>query len=168
MMMAGEYMVVHPFEPIYHTHSKILILGTIPSVKSREENFYYGHPQNRFWKVISCLTGHPVPETIEAKKELLAFEGIALWDVLKSCDIDQSKDSSIMNPVANDLSAILSKCRIDAIFTNGKKADELYRKLCYPKTQKKSHVLPSTSPANGHYNIEKLMWEWSVILKHLK
>lgn len=161
-------MVVHPFEPVYHSHSRILILGTFPSVKSREENFYYGHPQNRFWKVISCLTGHKLPESIEEKKELLAFEGIALWDVLKSCDIDLSKDSSIMNPVANDLSVILSKCRIEAIFTNGKKAGELYRKLCYPETQIKNHGLPSTSPANGHYSLERLMWEWSVILKYLK
>ncbi|HHW21924.1 MAG TPA: DNA-deoxyinosine glycosylase [Clostridiaceae bacterium] len=161
-------MIDHPFEPIYHSHSRILILGSFPSVRSREENFYYGHPQNRFWKVISCLTGHKLPETIEEKKELLACEGIALWDVVKSCDIDQSKDSSIMNPVANDLSVILSSCHIEAIFTNGKKADELYRKLCYPQTRIKSQYLPSTSPANGHYSLERLMWEWSVILKYLK
>lgn len=161
-------MVVHPFEPVYHSHSRILILGTFPSVKSREENFYYGNPQNRFWKVISCLTGHAIPESIEGKKELLALEGIALWDVLKSCDIDFSKDSSITNPIANDLSIILSNCRIEAVFTNGKKAGELYRKLCYPKTQIKNHSLPSTSPANGNYSLERLMWEWSEILKYLK
>lgn len=161
-------MVTHPFKPVYHSHSRILILGTFPSVKSREENFYYGHPQNRFWKVISCLTGHPLPESIEEKIEILAFEGIALWDVIKSCDIDASKDSSIKNPVANDLSIIFENSHIEAVFTNGKKAGELYRKLCYPFTNKKSHILPSTSPANGHYTFEKLMWEWSIILKHLK
>ena len=108
-------MVVHPFEPVYHNHSRILILGTFPSVKSREENFYYGHPKNRFWEVLSCLTGHPLPETIEEKKELLACEGIALWDVLKSCDIEKSKDSTIMNPVANDLSIIFDNCHIEAV-----------------------------------------------------
>lgn len=161
-------MVVHPFEPIYHSHSRILILGTFPSVKSREENFYYGHPQNRFWRVLSCLTGHTLPETIEEKKEFLACEGIALWDVLKSCEIENSKDSTIMNPVANDLSIIFDNCHIEAVFTNGKKAGELYRKYCYPFTHIKSHTLPSTSPANGRYSIERLMWEWSVILKYLR
>jgi len=163
-----SWLVVHPFEPVYHNHSRILILGTFPSVKSREENFYYGHPKNRFWEVLSCLTGHPLPETIEEKKELLACEGIALWDVLKSCDIEKSKDSTIMNPVANDLSIIFDNCHIEAVFTNGKKAGELYRKYCYPNTNMKCHTLPSTSPANGRYNLEKLMWEWSAILKYLR
>ncbi len=161
-------MVVHPFDPIYHSHSRILILGTFPSVKSREENFYYGHPQNRFWRVLSCLTGHPLPESIEEKKEFLALEGIAIWDVLKSCEIENSKDSTITNPVANDLSVILNNCHIEAIFTNGKKAGELYRKYCHTPTHIKSHSLPSTSPANGHYSLEKLMWEWSEILKYLR
>lgn len=159
--------VVHPFEPIYNEYSQVLILGTIPSVTSREENFYYGHPQNRFWKVISCLTGHPLPLTIEEKKSILLMEGIALWDVLHSCDIEQSKDSSISNPEANDLEIIFQKASIKAVFTNGKKAQELYKKLCYPKTKIKSHCLPSTSPANGSYNLEKLLWEWSAILKYL-
>ncbi len=160
-------MVIHPFDPIYNEHSKVLILGTFPSVKSREENFYYGHPQNRFWKVIACLTGHNPLQSIEAKKELLLQEGIALWDVLKSCDIDQSKDSSIQNPVPNDFEKIFRKASINAVFTNGKKAQELYKKLCYPITKMKSHCLPSTSPANGSYNLERLLWEWSVILKYI-
>ena len=160
-------MVIHPFEPVYNGYSKILILGTFPSVASREENFYYGHPQNRFWKVISCLTGQSLPQTIGDKKELLLREGIALWDVLKSCDIEQSKDSSIQNPVPNDFDKIIHETAIRAVFTNGKKAQELYRKLCYPKTEIKSHCLPSTSPANGSYNLERLLWEWSVILKYI-
>lgn len=159
--------VVHPFEPIYNEQSQILILGTIPSVVSREENFYYGHPQNRFWKVLSCLTGHPLPQTIQEKKELLLKERIALWDVLKSCDIDQSKDSSITEPMANDFDELFKRASLKAIFTNGKKAQELYKKLCYPKTRFKSQCLPSTSPANGSYNLERLLWEWSVVLKYI-
>jgi len=165
--VVGDVTVVHPFEPVYNEYSQVLILGTIPSVTSREENFYYGHPQNRFWKVISCLTGHPLPITIVEKKNLLLMEGIALWDVLQSCDIEQSRDSSITNPVANDLDMIFKKASIKAVFTNGKKAQELYKKLCYPKTNIKSQCLPSTSPANGSYNLEKLLWEWSVILKYI-
>lgn len=109
--------VVHPFEPVYDEYSKIIVLGTIPSVKSREENFYYGHPRNRFWHVISRLTGRPLPLTVRDKKELLLDEGIALWDVLKSCDIDQSKDSSIINPVPNDFSGIMGRSDIKAVFT---------------------------------------------------
>lgn len=160
-------MIVHPFELIYNEHSKIMILGTIPSVTSREMNFYYGHPQNRFWRVISSLTGQPLPQTIEAKKELLLQEGVALWDVLKSCDIDQSKDSSISNPIPNDFEVIFNKISIKAVFTNGKKAQELYNKLCYPKTNFISHCLPSTSPANGSYNLERLMQEWSILLQYI-
>ncbi len=159
--------VVHPFEPIYNEYSQILILGTIPSVVSREENFYYGHPQNRFWKVISCLTGHPLPVTVQEKTSLLLGEGIALWDVLKSCDIDQSKDSSITNPVANDMEAVFKRASLKAVFTNGRKAQDLYKKLCYPKTGVKSQCLPSTSPANGSYSLERLLWEWSVVIKYI-
>lgn len=160
-------MVVHPFEPVYNSYSKILILGTFPSVKSREENFYYGHPQNRFWKVLSGLVGHCLPQGIKEKKAFLVLEKIALWDVLESCEIDASKDSSIRNPVANDLSIVLTNSNIEAIFTNGKKAEELYRRLCYPRTLIESYVLPSTSSANGHYTLERLIKEWSIILKHL-
>ncbi|MCX7772010.1 MAG: DNA-deoxyinosine glycosylase [Clostridia bacterium] len=160
--------VIHPFEPVYDRNSKILVLGTIPSVKSREENFFYGHPQNRFWKMISCLTGRTLPTTIEQKKTLLLEERIGLWDVLHSCDIELSKDSSILHPVANDFTEILEITGITHIFTNGNKAQELYMRLCYPKTRIKSHALPSTSPANGRFTLEKLMWEWSVILKYLK
>ena len=159
--------VVHPFKPVYNENSKIIVLGTIPSVKSREENFYYGNPRNRFWKVLSCLTGHPLPLTVRDKKELLLDGGIALWDVLKSCDIDQSKDSSIINPVPNDFSGIINRTGIKAVFTNGKKAQELYRKLCYPRTNLKSRCLPSTSPANGGYSLERLLSEWSVLLKYI-
>lgn len=158
-------MLVHPFEPVYDSCSKILILGTFPSVKSREENFYYGHPHNHFWKVLSALTGCPLPRDIKEKKDLLLKEKIALWDVLKSCEIDASRDSSIRDPVANDLRPILANSSIEAIFTNGRKAGELYKRLCYPDTFIESHVLPSTSPANAQYTLERLIREWSIILK---
>lgn len=113
------------------------------------------------------MTGHAFPESIDAKKELLSCEGIALWDVLRSCDIDQSKDDSIKNPIPNDMSVILSRTKIKAVFTNGKKADELYKKLCSENTGIISHCLPSTSPANSRCTFDKLLWEWSAILKCL-
>lgn len=161
-------MIIHPFEPVYNKHSRILILGTFPSVISREENFYYGYTRNRFWSVISILTGNPLPLNIDEKKNLLHNEKIAVWDVLKSCDIDQSKDSSIINPIPNDLNGIFDKSNIKAVFTNGRKAEELYERLCYPITGFKGMFLPSTSPANAGYSLEKLLAEWSVILKFLK
>lgn len=161
-------MVIHPFEPVYNSHSQILILGTFPSVKSRAMDFYYAHPQNRFWKVLSSITGCDQPDTIREKIEFLHLKNIALWDVVKSCYIEASKDSTIKNSVANDLSVIFKNSCIKAVFTNGKKAGELYQKLCYPSTLIKSHILPSTSSANGHYSLESLIRKWSVILEYIK
>lgn len=161
-------IVNHPFDPIYNEHSKIIILGTIPSVVSREENFYYGHPQNRFWKLISSLTENPIPQTIEEKKKLLLNEDIAIWDVLKSCNIDQSKDSSILNPIPNDFKDLFHKTSLHAVFTNGKKAEDLYKRLCYKKINLTSTCLPSTSPANASYSFERLLQSWSVILKFIR
>lgn len=161
-------MLIHPFEPVYNSNSKILILGTFPSVKSREESFYYAHPQNRFWKVLSSLTKHSLPKTVEEKMTLLLSKGIALWDILQSCEIDASKDSSIKNPVVNDLSIILSSSNIKAIFTNGKKAEQIYRTLSYPNALIESHVLPSTSSANAYYTFEKLIKAWDKILDFLE
>ncbi len=160
-------ILIHPFEPVYNEHSRILILGTFPSVASREENFFYGHPRNRFWHLISTLTNNDLPRSIEDKKALLLKEGIALWDVLKSCDIEKSSDSSITNPVPNDLNEIFNKARIKAVFTNGNKAQELYKKFIYPKTGFQSICLPSTSPANAGYNMDRLKKEWSRILEYL-
>ncbi|HBR04061.1 MAG TPA: DNA-deoxyinosine glycosylase [Ruminiclostridium sp.] len=161
-------MLIHPFNPVYNTESRILILGTFPSVASRAEQFYYGHPKNRFWKVLSELTGNSLPETVEEKKALLFKKRIALWDVLKSCDIELSKDSSIMNPVVNDFDDILKETSVQAIFTNGKKAEELYKRLCFPKTHVKSRCLPSTSPANASWSYERLLQAWSTILHYIK
>ena len=157
----------HIFDPIYNNKSKILILGTFPSVKSRENDFYYGHPRNRFWKLISLITDEATPDTIGEKKELLLRNNIAIWDVIKSCDIVGSSDSSIKNVMPADLTPILQTADIQQIYGNGGKAYQLYYKYTYPSTGKEMIVLPSTSPANAAYSIEKLETEWSQIKKFI-
>nr|WP_320027312.1 DNA-deoxyinosine glycosylase [uncultured Acetobacterium sp.] len=152
--------MIHTFEPVYDQKSKILILGTFPSVKSRESCFYYQHPQNRFWKVISALVGWPTPDTIEAEKTLLLENHIAVWDVIYSCDINGSSDSSIKNVVPNDLRALLNTSAIETIYANGGKAFELYNRYCFETTDKAIIKLPSTSPANANYSLEKLAACW--------
>ncbi len=156
-------MIHHPIEPIYDEKSKILILGSFPSVKSREEGFFYGHPQNRFWKVIARVFETDIPETIEQKKEFLHNNHIAIWDVIKSCDIEGSSDNSIKNVVPNDLSLILRQAKIEQIYVNGKKAQQLYNKYILPKSKRMAICLPSTSPANAAWNLEKLIQEWKKI-----
>ena len=156
-------MIVHPIPPVWNESSKILILGSFPSVKSREQAFFYGHPQNRFWRVLSAVTNSPLPVTIEEKKSYLLTNGIALWDVVASCDIVGSSDSSIRNVTPNDLSAILEGADIRAIFTNGKTAHSLYQKYTKPITAREDICLPSTSPANAAWSLEKLVAAWGVI-----
>lgn len=159
-----EYrFITHPFAPVYDTDSQILILGTLPSVKSRENDFFYGHPQNRFWKVIAGLCGAPVPRTVEQKRELLLANRIALWDVIGSCEIRGSSDSSIRNVVPADLSRILDAAPIRKIFTNGSKASQLYRRYQLPLTQIPDIPLPSTSPANAAWSLDALCSAWRVI-----
>lgn len=148
---------VHEFEPVYNKESEILILGTFPSVKSREEGFYYGHKQNRFWKVIAGVYGCELPLTIPDKKKMLLKHNIAIWDVIKSCDITGSSDSSIKNVVINDLSEVLDKCSIRAIYANGAKAKSLYDKYAKETYQREIIGLPSTSPANAAFSLEKLI-----------
>lgn len=157
----------HPFEAEYFQESKVLILGSFPSVKSRQLGFYYGHPKNRFWKVLAAITNEAEPITIEDKKALLKKHKIALWDVLKTCTIKGSSDQSIKNAVANDIQGLLKKTNIQAIFTTGKKAHSLYEKYCYPITGRKDFVLPSTSPANCAYKEEDLIKEYEIIKKFL-
>ena len=157
--------VEHTFEPIFDKHSQILILGTFPSVKSRENQFYYGHPQNRFWKVIAQVTGEAVPGSVEEKKALLLRNRIAIWDVIHSCKIIGSSDSSIQDVVVNDFSKILETAEIDRIYANGTKAYELYRKYAMEKTGREIIKLPSTSPANAASNLEKLCEVWKQILE---
>ena len=153
--------IVHPFPPFYDKSSNILILGSFPSVKSREQMFFYGHPQNRFWKVLASVFDSDVPQTIPEKKAFLKNNHIALWDVIGSCDIAGSSDSSIENVVANDISNILKHAGIRGVFVNGKTAEKYYRKYIEPETGVKAICLPSTSPANAAWSVEKLVNSWS-------
>lgn len=157
-------VVQHQFDPIYDSDSEILILGTIPSPKSREQGFYYGHPRNRFWIVLSDVLNEPMPISIEEKIIMVKKHHIALWDVLASCEIQGADDASIKNPVANDMDIILKQASIRKIFTTGSKATALYKKYCYPKTGIPSVMLPSTSPANCRIQYEQLKQEYSIIL----
>ncbi|BCN32038.1 DNA-deoxyinosine glycosylase [Anaeromicropila herbilytica] len=160
--------VTHTFLPIYSENSKILILGTFPSVKSREGNFYYNHPQNRFWKVLASITNEAIPTTIDEKKDMLLRNNIAIWDVIKSCEIEGSSDSSIKNVIPNDLSIILEHNNIKNVYGNGDKAYQLYMKYCYKNIERDMIKLPSTSPANASYTLERLIDKWEVIKKDLK
>lgn len=156
-------MIKHPFPPLYNKESKILILGSFPSVKSREQMFFYGHPQNRFWRVISAVFECEVPETIEEKCRLLTENKIALWDVIASCEISGSSDSSIRNVVVNDISQILKEANIRQIYVNGKTAEKYFRKYTKPKINVDAVCLPSTSPANAAWSFEQLVEKWNVI-----
>ncbi len=160
-------MLNHPFPPLYDENSKVLILGSFPSVKSREQNFFYGHPQNRFWKVVSAVMDTNTPITIEEKSNFLHNNHIALWDVIASCDITGSSDSSIKNVVANDLTEILEKADIRQIFVNGKTAEKYYNKYICNTIGREAVCLPSTSPANAGWSLEKLVEAWAVIKEYL-
>ncbi|MCI6203282.1 MAG: DNA-deoxyinosine glycosylase [Lachnospiraceae bacterium] len=159
--------IVHSFEPVYDKDSEILILGTLPSVKSRENNFYYGHKQNRFWKVLATLLKEPVPETIEEKKAMLLAHRVALWDVIQSCDIKGSSDSSIKNVQPTDIGMILEKTNMTQIYANGNKAGQLYKRYQFPVTGIEATVLPSTSPANAAWSLARLCEAWKTILHDL-
>lgn len=153
----------HTIDPVFDGNSRILILGSFPSVKSRQTGFYYGHPQNRFWRLISFICGCKAPDTIEEKKSLLIAHGIALWDVIASCDVTGSADTSIKNAVPNDISGvILEKCDIRYIFINGGTAGRLFERH-FPDMPVPHTVLPSTSPANASFSFERLTKAWSVI-----
>lgn len=161
--------VEHPLAPVYDSNSKILILGTMPSPKSREYGFYYSHPQNRFWRIVSELYGQSLPVTNEEKTSFLLQNRIALWDVLKSCVIRGADDGSIRDPVPNDIAGLLAKTQIQTVFTTGTKAFSLYRKLCLPRTGVPAAALPSTSPANcRHYNYERLLEAYRVLLRYTR
>ena len=157
----------HTIDPVYDSNSKILILGSFPSAKSREQQFFYGHKQNRFWRVMAQFLGCEVPDGIEQKREMLLAHHVALWDVIESCEITGSSDASIRNVRPNDLSRILSYADIQAIYTNGSKAYELYQKHIFQVNGRKAYPLPSTSPANAGYSLEKLVEAWSVIRESL-
>jgi len=156
--------ITHPFAPIYNAQSKILILGTMASPKSREYGFFYGHPQNSFWRVLAHIFKSETLVGIEDKKKFLLENKIALWDVLHSCEIIGADDNSIRNPVVNNFSEILRKSKIKNIFTTGKIATKLYEKYCFKDTSIPAVYLPSTSPANRkYYNFDKLCEEYKII-----
>ena len=154
----------HPFEPLYDSRSTILILGSFPSVKSREQQFYYGHPQNRFWKVISAIFGEKLPVSVAEKKKLLLNHGIALWDSIGSCVVEGSSDASIRDVQANDPGMILDSCPIEKICCNGHKSYEAYQRFILPKTGRNAICLPSTSPANARWSLEKLTEAWAAAI----
>lgn len=156
-------MTVHPIPPLFGKNSHTLILGSFPSVKSREAMFFYGHPQNRFWSVLAMIYGVDKPETIEEKKKLILENNLALWDVIASCEITGSSDSSISDVTANDLDIIIKNSKIERIFVNGKTAEKYYNKYTYPKTGIKAICLPSTSPANAAWKVERLVESWKII-----
>lgn len=160
--------VNHEFEPFYDENAKVLILGSIPSPKSREMGFYYGHPRNRFWRVLADVLGEPMPETVEERKAFLTRNRIALWDVLDSCEINGADDASIRDPRPNDMNVILKAADIRAVFTTGGKATKLYDKLCFPACGMAAMGLPSTSPANCRCSYETLKDAYGIIGEYLK
>lgn len=158
-----KQIVNHSFDAYFESDSKILILGSIPSVKSRELGFYYMHPKNRFWKVISKVFEEEYPETLEEKKDFLKRNKIALWDVIKQCEIEASSDSSISNVIPNNIISLLQHTKIKTIYTTGKKAFDLYQKYIYPSTKIEAIYLPSTSPANAIFKEENLVRKYQII-----
>ena len=155
--------IKHTFAPVLDEHSRVLILGTMPSPKSREHGFYYSHPQNRFWKVLAALFDEHAPESAEEKRAFALRHKIALWDVLSECDISGAADSSIKAPIPNDIPALLSKTNITAVFTTGTAAAKLLNRF-YPEISKKSCPLPSTSPANAKMRLAELTEKYRAIL----
>lgn len=156
-------MITHPINPVYDKSSRILILGSFPSLKSREQMFFYAHPQNRFWRVLAMVLNKPVPETTEEKQSFLLSSGIAVWDVLAQCEITGSSDSSIKNAVPNNLDIILKTADIEKIFVNGKTAEKYFNKYIKDTIKREAICLPSTSPANAAYSLEKLADKWKII-----
>ena len=160
--------IIHSIEPVFDAESRVLILGTMPSPKSREVQFYYGHPQNRFWRVLAAVLGEEVPQSVPEKKAMLLRHRIALWDVLAECEITGASDSGIRNPVANDLSVILDHAPVQAVFTTGATAWKLYTRLQKPHTGIEAVRLPSTSPANCAVKMEALTEAYKAILPWLE
>lgn len=156
--------VVHTIPPLYDSHSRVLLLGSIPSPKSREIGFFYGHPQNRFWRVLAAVLGEDVPQTIEDKRTMCLKHHVALWDTIARCDIAGASDTSIRNAVPNDIGKLVRESEITRIFATGGKSAELYRKLIEPTLHIPITQLPSTSPANAAWSLERLIEAYRVIL----
>ena len=164
----AEYShVMHEFPPLFDPECEILILGSVPSPKSREQAFYYGHPQNRFWKVLAAVFHAPIPQNTEEKRELALSHHIALWDSIEECDIRGASDSSIRNPVPTDIPSLLAKTKVTRIYATGATAYKYYQLLNYPRTGIEAVRLPSTSPANCAVSFDELVTAYSVITEHL-
>lgn len=161
--MSTPQSIVHPIPPLFDENSRTLILGSFPSVKSREQSFFYGHPQNRFWRLIATLFDEEIPQSIDEKKQLILKHNLALWDVIHSCTITGSSDSSIKDVVPNNLSIILQKSSVDRIFANGALSHKMYMKYIFPQTGIEAVKLPSTSPANAAFSLERLAESWKII-----
>ncbi|MCM1046828.1 MAG: DNA-deoxyinosine glycosylase [Clostridiales bacterium] len=160
-------MEYHNIPPLYDENSEILILGSFPSVKSREAQFFYNHPQNRYWKVMAAIYGSSVPKTIEEKKRLMLSNHAAMWDVIASCDISGSSDSSIRNVIPNDIGRLLNETKITRIYTNGGTAHKYYQKYIKEQTEMDDIILPSTSPANAQWSLDRLIETWRVKLEDM-
>ncbi len=158
-------LLLHPFPPLFDRNSRVLILGSFPSVKSREAQFFYGHPQNRFWRVTAAVFGEDAPSSTEEKRAFLLRNRLALWDVIGSCEITGSSDASIRNVTVNDLSPLLREADISTIYVNGKTACRYYCRYTEPMTGRSAVCLPSTSPANAAWSLEKLVAAWTCIRK---
>ena len=158
--MTQPQNIIHPIPPLYDENSRILILGSFPSVKSREAMFFYGHPQNRFWRLLALLFDEDIPSTVDEKRTLVLRHNIAMWDVIHSCTVTGSSDSSIRDVVPNDLSMILDNSSVERIYCNGALSYKMYMKYIYPSTGIKAYKLPSTSPANAAYSMDRLAKEW--------
>ena len=158
-------MIIHPIPPVFDVASRVLVLGSFPSVNSREEQFFYGHPQNRFWKVLAGVFGEEVPKTVQEKRSFLLRNHVAVWDVIHSCDIVGSSDSSIRNVTPNDIGKILSQAPIEAIYVNGKTAANYYKKYLEKQVGREAIILPSTSPANAAWSLDRLMEAWEILSK---
>ena len=157
--------VVHTSPPLYDSQSRVLLLGSIPSPKSREVGFFYGHPQNRFWRVLAAVLGEDTPETIEQKRAMCLRHHVALWDTIARCDIVGASDTSIRNAVPNDIGRLLRESRIERIFATGGTSAKLYRKLVEPQTGVPITQLPSTSPANAAWSLDRLIEAYRAILQ---
>ena len=156
-------MLIHPFEPVYDGDCTALVLGTMPSPVSREKGFYYAHPRNRFWAVLSALFDETFPVSTDERRRLALKHHIALWDVLASCDIEGASDSRIKNPVCNDFLPLLENSKIKSVFTTGRKAYTLYMKRCYGITRMAAVPLPSTSPANCRFSFPELLKQYAAL-----
>lgn len=158
-------VILHPILPCYNQNSKVLILGSFPSVKSREQGFFYGHPQNRFWKVLAKLKNDKIPLSIEEKQDFLLKNNIAVWDVIGSCEIEGSADTTIKNVKVNDLTQILSTSNISKIFVNGQTAKKYYDLYLKDRLNIEAECLPSTSTANAKFTVEALCEKWKVVFE---